>query len=97
MACIVFLITKTQAQYRDLNRPDHDDMPYYFGMTLAYNSSYLTGSKHPKFLADGVAFINAYTINPADQAMLFYRTNTGVYRSTDYGNYWEKINIVHRT
>lgn len=50
----------------------------------------------PRFITDGVAFINAYTINPADQAMLFYRTNTGVYRSTDYGNYWEKINIASK-
>ena len=52
IACFVFLSTTLQAQYRDLNRPDHDEMPYYFGMTLAYNSSYLTGTKHPKFLAD---------------------------------------------
>ena len=52
IACFVFLTTTLHAQYRDLNRPDHDDMPYYFGMTLAYNSSYLTGTKHPKFLAD---------------------------------------------
>ncbi len=42
----------TEAQYREKNRPNHDDMPYYFGMTLAYNSSYLAATKNTKFVQD---------------------------------------------
>lgn len=58
------------------------------------NSSDIADSR---FTTDGVAFINAYTMNLADQAMLFYRTNTGVYRTTDYGGTWEKINKVSKS
>jgi len=58
------------------------------------NSSDISDSR---FTTDGVAFINAYTMNPADQAMLFYRTNSGVYRTQDYGSTWEKINTVSRS
>ena len=50
-----------------------------------------------RFTSDGVAFINAYTMNLADQSMLFYRTNTGVYRTTDYGNTWDKLNKSSRS
>jgi hypothetical protein len=39
-------------QPADLNRPDHDLKPYYFGMSISYNHSYLHPSKHPKFLQD---------------------------------------------
>lgn len=50
---VVFCTSITSnAQYKELNRPDHDDLPYYFGMTLAYNSSYLNASKNSKFIAD---------------------------------------------
>ncbi len=31
-------------------RPNHDDLPYYFGLTLGYNSSYLHQNKSPLFL-----------------------------------------------
>lgn len=40
----------TQAQRIGLNRPDHDDWLYYFGMSISYNSSYLHTSKNPHFL-----------------------------------------------
>ncbi|MFN4007441.1 MAG: outer membrane beta-barrel protein [Chitinophagaceae bacterium] len=43
--------TGTVLAQREQNRPDHDDWPYYFGMTLGYNSSYLHASKHPSFMA----------------------------------------------
>lgn len=56
-----------------------------------------TDISDPRFTTEGVAFINAYTMNLADQAMLFYRTNSGVYRTTDYGASWEKINTVSRS
>lgn len=39
----------TQAQRMGLNRPDHDDWLYYFGMSISYNSSYLHTSKNPRF------------------------------------------------
>lgn len=52
LGCILFMVINTHAQYIERNRPNHDDMPYYFGMTLAYNSSYLASTKHPKFIAD---------------------------------------------
>lgn len=35
------------------NRPNHDQMPYYFGMSISYNHSYLHPSgKHNRFLQD---------------------------------------------
>lgn len=33
-------------------RSSHDDWPYYFGLSISYNHSYLHPSKHPKFLQD---------------------------------------------
>ena len=38
------------AQSKELNRPDHDNLRYYFGMSLSYNSSTLHPTKHPVFL-----------------------------------------------
>ncbi len=37
-------------QYKELNRPFHDELPYYFGMSVSYNHSYLHPSKDPTFL-----------------------------------------------
>ena len=36
---------------KELYRQDHDNMDYYFGLTLNYNSSYLKTTKSAKFLA----------------------------------------------
>jgi len=44
--------TAVQAQYKELNRPEHDNLPYYFGIYLAYNTTYLHPSKSYKFLQD---------------------------------------------
>jgi hypothetical protein len=33
-----------------LNRPDHDNLPFYFGLSLGYNSSFLHPSKDEQFL-----------------------------------------------
>ena len=44
----VFFAFHADAQ-RELNRPNHDNWPYYFGMTLAYNSSYLNTTKDSQF------------------------------------------------
>ncbi|MBN8720167.1 MAG: PorT family protein [Sediminibacterium magnilacihabitans] len=42
-------VLHVQAQ-REIYRINHDNLPYYFGLTLGYNSSYLQVSKSPKFL-----------------------------------------------
>ncbi len=39
-----------KAQPHEINRPNHDSWPYYFGLTLAYNSSTLHPSKDPLFI-----------------------------------------------
>lgn len=39
-----------QSQQREENRPNHDDWPYYFGLSISYNSSTLHPSKHPTFI-----------------------------------------------
>jgi Secretion system C-terminal sorting domain/BNR/Asp-box repeat len=37
-------------------------------------------------------FINAYEINPADDRQLYYRTSAGLWRTTDAGETWSKLN-----
>jgi hypothetical protein len=39
-------------QYKEQHRPNHDQWPYYFGMSISYNHSSLHPSKHQKFLQD---------------------------------------------
>ena len=48
------------------------------------------------FTDEGVDFINLYAMAPDDQTALYYRTNKSLYRSTDMGNSWEKMNTVIR-
>lgn len=50
MIAALFFLTAANAQRTDLNRPEHDNMPYYFGIYLAYNNTYLHPNKHPRFL-----------------------------------------------
>lgn len=47
---ILWLGIQAQSQYVELNRPEHDNWPYYFGMSISYNHSYLHPSKDPTFL-----------------------------------------------
>ncbi|HWR33504.1 MAG TPA: outer membrane beta-barrel protein [Chitinophagaceae bacterium] len=42
---------------RDLNMPDHDDKPYYFGITIGINLARFQTELHPKFLQDDSVFI----------------------------------------
>jgi len=52
---VIFLLViaslKLQAQRYETYRAQHDDIPYYFGLTLGYNSCYLSPTKSSKFLA----------------------------------------------
>ena len=47
----IIIGVKGQAQ-KEFNRPNHDDLIYYFGITLGYNSSFLHPTKSVKFLQD---------------------------------------------
>ncbi|GEO10531.1 type IX secretion/gliding motility protein PorT/SprT [Segetibacter aerophilus] len=47
---ISFISSGVFSQEREENRPNHDDWPYYFGLSISYNSSTLHPSKHPTFL-----------------------------------------------
>lgn len=47
-SCILSLAANSQE--REEHRPNHDNWPYYFGMSVSYNSSTLHSSKHPAFL-----------------------------------------------
>lgn len=47
------------------------------------------------FRNDGVDFINSYSINPADQEQLYYRTNRFLYRTTNGGDNWFKLSNIH--
>ena len=54
-------ILSTKAQVLDAtNKPDHDNLPFYFGITLGYNSSFLHVTHSPDFLNPTV---NTYNIN----------------------------------
>ena len=49
LACCILSIAAI-SQEREEHRPNHDNWPYYFGMSVSYNSSTLHSSKHPAFL-----------------------------------------------
>lgn len=48
VGCILSMTAMSQE--REEHRPNHDNWPYYFGMSVSYNSSTLHSSKHPLFL-----------------------------------------------
>lgn len=53
IAAALLVVLSSSAQYVELNRPNHDEWQYYFGMTLAYTHSYLhPNGRHPVFLAN---------------------------------------------
>jgi len=45
----LFTTLSSKAQ-KDLNRPDHDNLPYYFGLTFGYANMNLHTEKDPRFL-----------------------------------------------
>lgn len=57
-AGVLLLMVKSSIAQRELNLPDHDLKPYYFGITLSYNSSYLHASHHPQFLQSDTIMVS---------------------------------------
>jgi hypothetical protein len=50
---VLFVVSGFRARaQREINRPYHDDLLYYFGITLGYNSTFLHPTKSSKFLQD---------------------------------------------
>lgn len=49
--CFAFLAT-AKAQDKEIYRPEDNEVPYYFGITLGYNSIYLHPTMSGKFLND---------------------------------------------
>lgn len=62
VSVIIFLLiaSNVSAQLRELYQTDHDDKPYYFGITLGTNIASFHIEHHPRFLQND----SAYTINP---------------------------------
>ena len=50
--CLFCIFAKAQLGGKEIYREEHDDKPYYFGMTLAAGHGYLSPYKSPRFLAD---------------------------------------------
>ena len=44
------LSVSSYAQEKEIYRPEHDDMLYYFGITMGYNSTYLSPTKATAFI-----------------------------------------------
>ena len=59
LAGILLLPSPSSAQYIGVekNMPDHDDKPYYFGITLGLNLARFQTELHPKFLMDDSVYI----------------------------------------
>lgn len=48
-SCLLFTTLSLNAQ-KEFNRPDHDNLPYYFGLTFGYANMNLHTEKDPRFL-----------------------------------------------
>lgn len=49
---VVTIVSLKVIAQKELHRPNHDDLRYYFGITLGYNSSSMHPTKSVKFLQD---------------------------------------------
>lgn len=47
---LICVFAKNAFSQREINRPERDDAPYFFGATLGYNSSYLHATKSAYFI-----------------------------------------------
>ena len=52
VGCLVSLTSLAQLGGKEIYREEHDDKPFYFGMTLAASHGLLNHYKAPRFLAD---------------------------------------------
>lgn len=52
-----FITQFSNAQQRDLNLPDHDSKPYFFGISLGVNLSRFQTELHSKFLQDDSVYV----------------------------------------
>lgn len=56
----LLFITITLKAQKDLKRPEHDDLPYYFGLTFGYINMGLHTEKDPRFLqSDSILSVDA--------------------------------------
>jgi len=56
---ILFCAVSSIHAQREIYRSYRDDLPYYFGLTLGYNNSYLHHTKSDLFLAsDSIMYVN---------------------------------------
>jgi len=56
--CILFSVTSdAQIDAVEMNQPDHDAKPYYFGITIAVNLARFQTSLHPSFLQSDSIYI----------------------------------------
>lgn len=59
------------AQLWQPNMPEHDSKPYYFGITLSYNSSYFKAAPSPKMMAtDSVLLANTRAVGGFGMGLL---------------------------
>lgn len=54
---LLTFIASAQIDKYELNMSDHDEKPYYFGMTLGVNLARFQTYLHPRFLADDSVFV----------------------------------------
>ena len=54
---LISSITSAQIDRYELNMPDHDDKPYYFGMTLGINLARFQTYLHPRFLESDSVYV----------------------------------------
>ncbi len=50
--CFLFACCFTSFAQKEINLPNHEEKPFYFGITLSGNSSYFQLNHSPKFLQD---------------------------------------------
>jgi hypothetical protein len=50
MLSLTFCSTKSSAQHYEMYNTEHDDLPYYFGISLGYNTSFLHLANSARFI-----------------------------------------------
>ncbi len=55
--CFFAPVARGQYQQADINQPDHDSKPYYFGITIGGNLARFQTELHPRFLQDDSVYV----------------------------------------